>query len=233
VKVAVMQPYFLPYIGYFQLMAAVDAFIVYDDIQYTKKGWINRNRILANGADTFISLPLKSDSDFLDVRDRRLAETWSRQRTKLMNQIGGAYRKAPRYAEIMPIVEGILMCGEENLFGFIFNSLKVVKEHLGIGAELIVSSTIPVDRTLRAHERIFALCKALNAETYINPIGGVALYDKNAFKAEGIDLLFAKSEPVVYGQGGGPFVPWLSIVDVMMFNPAEKVAEFLAAREIS
>ena len=86
-KVGIMQPYFFPYIGYFQLMNAVDEFVVYDNIEFTKKGWINRNRILVNGKDAFITISLKKDSDYLDVRDRYLADSWSSDRVKMLNRM--------------------------------------------------------------------------------------------------------------------------------------------------
>ncbi len=82
-KLAIMQPYFFPYIGYFQLINTVDEFVVYDNIEFTKKGWINRNRILVNGKDEYITLPIKKDSDFLHVKDRFLAETWSKDSAKM------------------------------------------------------------------------------------------------------------------------------------------------------
>ena len=96
-KLAIMQPYFLPYIGYFQLIAAVDQFIVYDNIKYTKKGWINRNRLLQNGTDTVFSIPLSKDSDALDIRERQIAADF--RRDKLLKQIAEAYRKAPYFGQ--------------------------------------------------------------------------------------------------------------------------------------
>src|SRR5215471_7161964 len=115
-KLAIMQPYFFPYIGYFQLVSAVDLFIVYDNIKYTKKGWINRNRLLNNGQEAVFSLPLKGASDFLDVRDRELAESFEADR--LLNQIGGAYGRAPYFAQTIRLVDEIVHHEERNLFGF-------------------------------------------------------------------------------------------------------------------
>src|SRR5689334_1147970 len=100
-----MQPYFFPYIGYFQLMNAVDEFVVYDNIEYTKKGWINRNRILEDGTDSYITIPLKKDSDYLDVRDRRLAESWPTEKRKMLNRIIQSYRKAPYFNSVYPMIE--------------------------------------------------------------------------------------------------------------------------------
>ena len=135
-----MQPYFFPYIGYFQLMAAVDMFIVYDNIKYTKKGWINRNRMLQNGKDVMFSLPLKSDSDALDVRDRELAADFNRD--KLLNQFKAAYRRAPYFAQTFPLVEQIVRHQDTNLFRFLHHSIVKTCEHLGITTEIRISSDI-------------------------------------------------------------------------------------------
>ena len=104
-KVAIMQPYFLPYMGYFHLLNSVDEFVIYDNIQYTKKGWINRNRILVNGKDKLISLPLKKDSDYLNVIDRKLSDNWNVEKVKLLNLIKSSYKKSPQYSIIFPIIE--------------------------------------------------------------------------------------------------------------------------------
>ena len=122
-----MQPYFLPYIGYFQLMSAVDEYIIYDNIEYSKKGWINRNRILVNGSDSFITIPLKKDSDYLNNKDRQLADSWSIERKKVMSKIVESYRKAPFFKSVTEVIERSLLCEDQNLFNFIHNSLSVVK----------------------------------------------------------------------------------------------------------
>ena len=120
-RLAIMQPYFLPYIGYYQLIAAADIFIVYDNIKYTKKGWINRNRILQNGKDVLFSLPLRNDSDSFDVRDRELAADFKRD--KLLNQFGEAYRRAPYFAQTFPLLERIVHFDDTNLFRFLHHSI--------------------------------------------------------------------------------------------------------------
>ena len=129
-KLAIMQPYFLPYIGYFQLIAAVDLFIVYDNIKYTKKGWINRNRMLQNGKDAMFSLPLKGASDSLDICERELAATFNRD--KMLNQFAGVYRRAPFFDETFQLVEQIIRCQDTNLFGFLHHSIGRTCEHLGL-----------------------------------------------------------------------------------------------------
>lgn len=224
-KVAVMQPYFLPYIGYFQLIAAVDQFIVYDNIKYTKKGWINRNRMLLNGTDVMFSLPLKKGADSLDVVEREIAINFDQ--TSFLNKFKGAYRNAPQFEPTFSLLELIVRCEEENLFRFIHYSIMRMCEHLGIKTEIKISSDVSIDHSLKGQDKVLALCKTAGADTYVNTIGGVELYSKNYFHIHGLTLKFIKSRPFEYAQFGKPFVSWLSIVDILMFNPLEHVRECL------
>lgn len=224
-RVAIMQPYFLPYIGYFQLINAADTFVVYDNIQYTKKGWINRNRFLRNHADAVFSVPLKKDSDFLNVDQREIAESFDR--TKLMNQLRAAYQKAPYFSQTMPVIEAIIEHPETNLFRYIRQSIVAVSEYLNIQNRIVNSYAIDIDHTLQGQDKVIAICEALGASVYINPIGGTALYSTAKFAERGIELRFLESMPFEYPQFGKPFVPWLSILDVMMFNEATEIHGFL------
>lgn len=220
-KLAIMQPYFLPYIGYFQLIAAVDKFVIYDRIKYTKKGWINRNRFLLNGSDAMFSLPLKKGSDALNVVERELASDFDRG--KLLGQFAGAYRHAPHFAQTMALMEVIIRHPDDNLFGYIHHSLTALCAHLALQTEIRVSSTLSFDNQLKGQDKVVAICQATGAQHYINSIGGTELYAKPDFAARGIELQFLKSRPFEYPQFGQPFVPWLSILDVLMFNPVEAV----------
>jgi hypothetical protein len=224
-KLGIMQPYFLPYIGYFQLLASVDQFIVYDNIKYTKKGWINRNRMLLNGTDAMFYLPLKKGSDSLDVVERELAAEFDRR--KLLNQFKGAYGRAPQFELTYPVLERIVQHEESNLFRYIHYSIVQLCEHLGINTEIRISSEILIDHELKGQDKVLALCKAAGADTYINTIGGVELYAKGDFRIQGIDLQFVKARPFEYAQFGDAFVPWLSIVDVLMFNPLNAVRAYI------
>jgi hypothetical protein len=219
--IAIMQPYFLPYIGYFQLMAAVDLFIVYDNIKYTKKGWINRNRMLQNDKDVMFSLPLKSDSDTLDVCERELAADFNRD--KLLNQFKGAYRSAPYFAQTFPLVEQIVRYKDRNLFRFLHHSLVKTCDHLGITTEIRISSSIAIDHDLKNQDKVLALCTAVGANTYLNAIGGMELYSRETFREKGINLKFIQPKFFEYAQFGETIVPWLSIIDVMMFNSRERI----------
>ena len=227
-KLAIMQPYFFPYIGYFQLMNAVDEFIVYDNIEFSKKGWVNRNRILVNGNDVMFTLPLKKDSDFLNIGDRYLADIWSEEKIKLLNKITETYRKAPFFKSAYPVIEQSIFYNESNLFKFILNSLVQMKAYLGIATPLAISSQIKIDHSLRSEEKVIAVCKSRNADVYINPIGGLELYNKSRFKEEGIQLCFLEANNIQYVQFGQPFVPFLSMIDVMMFNSTQQITEFLS-----
>lgn len=222
-----MQPYFFPYIGYFQLLAAVDLFIVYDNIKYTKKGWINRNRMLKDGKDVIFSAPLKGESDALDIRDRELAAEFNRD--KLLNQFKAAYRSAPYFAQTFPLVEEIVRYGDRNLFQFLHHSIVKTCNHLGITTEIRVSSDFPIDHDLRSQDKVLALCQAAGASTYINAIGGMELYSGETFLEKGIELKFIRSKPFEYPQFGKEFLPWLSIVDVMMFNSHDSIQTCITA----
>jgi hypothetical protein len=226
-KVGIMQPYFFPYIGYFQLMTAVDEFILYDNVKFTKKGWFNRNRILINNNEFYTTVPLRKDSSFLNIKDRYLAAGWSGERLKMLKRIKEAYRKAPHFEAVYPLIEKCIFFEEDNLFNFIFNSLTHIKQYLDIRTPFIVSSEIPIDHSLKAEKKIIAICKARNAETYVNPIGGIRLYLKSEFEHEGIDLYFLKTINFEYRQFNNNFVPWLLIIDIMMHCSIEKTKKYL------
>ncbi|MEE1945129.1 WbqC family protein [Pedobacter sp. KR3-3] len=231
-QLAIMQPYFLPYIGYFQLMNAVDQFVIYDNIEYTKKGWINRNRILANGKDEYMTIPLKSDSDFLCVNQRMLAHSYPDDATKILRKIEASYSKAPFYKDASEVLAQVLTSSERNLFGFILNSIKTINTYLNIDTKLVISSDITINHELKGAEKVIAICKKLQAKHYLNPIGGLDLYNKEKFKTEGIELAFLKSNATSYAQYGNAFIPWLSIIDVMMFCPVHQIKEMLLQYEL-
>lgn len=221
-----MQPYFLPYIGYWQLLNAVDKFVIYDNIQYTKKGWINRNRYLFNGKPFTFTIPIKNDSDFLDIKDRRVAYDLKFQQ-KILNKIKPAYSKKPYFKETFPIIEDIVNNNQINLFEYIYYSINKLKELLGINTEIIISSSIKIDHSLKSQDKVLAICKELKADRYINAIGGKELYSKEEFSKENIELFFIETNKIEYDQFQIDFVPYLSILDMLMFVGIDKTKEFL------
>jgi hypothetical protein len=226
-KIAIMQPYFFPYIGYFQLINAVDEFIIYDNIQYTKKGWINRNRILVNGKDQLFTLPIKKDSDYLNVLERTISETWVKERIKLINIIQSSYVKAPYFKEVNELIKDCLLDNENNLFKFLLNVLTKINNYLDISTPVIISSDIKINHSLKSQDKVLSICGEQKANAYINAIGGIELYDKEVFLNKNITLNFIKSENIEYKQFNNKFIPWLSIIDVMMFNSVEDIKKYL------
>jgi hypothetical protein len=174
-----------------------------------------------NGTDVMFSLPLKKDSDSLDVVERELAGDFNRD--KLLNQFKGAYRRAPYFEHTFPLIEQIVRYEDANLFRFLHHSIARICEHLGITTQIRISSSLSIDHTLQSQDKVLALCEVAGAKTYVNAIGGIDLYSKEAFQERGIELKFIKALPFEYPQLGNEFVPWLSIIDVMMFNPLDVI----------
>ena len=224
-KVGIMQPYFLPYIGYFQLIASVDKFVIYDNIKYTKKGWINRNRMLQNGTDKIFSVALAKASDRLDIVERELSSDFNRQ--KLLSQFRGCYLKAPYFEDVWPLIERIVSFQDDNLFRYIQNSIVLICDYLDIDTEIIVSSSVAAEHDLLSQDRVLSICEALNANTYVNPIGGVELYSTDEFASKGCELKFIKTNTIEYMQFGDSFLPGLSILDVLMFNSLDECRHLL------
>ena len=224
-RLAIMQPYFLPYIGYYQLISAVDVLVLYDNIKYTKKGWINRNRMLSNAKDAIFSVPIKKGSDSLNIVERELSESFDKE--KLLGRFKQAYRKAPYFEETFQLLRVIMFNDDMNLFRYIHNSLIWSLRQLNIETKIVVSSNVPIDHSLKSESKVIAICKKLGATSYINPIGGKGLYSKEAFQAAGVNLLFLESHNISYTQFGDQFVPWLSIIDVLMFNSIEQTKKLV------
>lgn len=227
-----MQPYFLPYIGYWQLIKAVDTFVVYDNIEFTKKGWFNRNRILEVDHDRLFTLPIKKDSDFLPVNRRSLSDDSEDEITRTLRIIQNNYKKAPHFTNAYPAIEKCFLFPNKNLFEYIFNSIRLICRYLDINTKIIISSEIMIDHSLKAEKKVLAICKAEGATTYVNAIGGRKLYEVEEFKSNTIDLKFIESNDIEYKQFANKFVPWLSIIDVMMFNDKEEIKQMLEQYEL-
>lgn len=232
-KLAIMQPYFFPYIGYFQLINAVDTFVIYDSVQFIKQGWVNRNRVLAQGREQLITVPVRRDSKDTTIDRKQIAgDRWVLQRKKLLKQIQQAYARAPFFGDVYPLIEGSLRCEETGLSPFVCHCLRAVVDYLGITTRFILSSKLKIDGNLTGQEKVLAICQSLGATHYINAIGGTDLYRCEDFVARGIVLSFIKSGNIEYRQFGGAFVPWLSIIDVMMFNSSEEIQSMLGMYEL-
>lgn len=227
-KLAIMQPYFMPYIGYWQLMAAVDKYVVFDDVNFIKRGWINRNNILVNGQPYLFSIALKEASQNKLINEIEIADDFS----KLRKTIGMAYKKAPYFEALHPLLDSIFEFEEKNLACFLYNSIIKVAEYLNLQTEFVLSSNLCNDKSLKGEEKIIDICRLLNATEYYNAIGGQELYHTDRFVEEQLILKFLQPYLKPYKQYGTEFVPGLSMIDVLMFNTPAQVRNLLSDYEL-
>jgi hypothetical protein len=226
-----MQPYVFPYIGYFQLIHAVDKFILYDDVNFINKGWINRNNILVSGQPHLFTIPLKDASQNKLIHEVELAnnDPWQK---KLLKTIRQSYQKAPYFEKVFVLIEEIVNLKVQTIHELATSAILKTCAFLEIQTIIEASSTIYKNTHLKGQNRIIDICKQENADHYINPIGGMELYDRHTFETEGIKLDFIKSMASPYPQFKNAFVPWLSIIDLLMFNSPEDMMKHLKAYEL-
>jgi len=225
-KLAIMQPYLFPYIGYFQMINAVDKFIFYDDVNYMKGGWINRNNIIQNNEKKLITLNLIASSTNKDINEIYIGN----RNSKMLKTIKQAYSKAPFFNDFFPIIEKTInSCTISKPISEIAGqSLIDISKYLRISTQFEFSSkkyknTKGMDKA----DRLIEICKQNGAKKYINAEGGIALYSKDYFKKFGIDLFFIKNHIQEYKQFNNEFIPYLSIIDVLMFNSVEQTNNML------
>lgn len=228
---AIMQPYLFPYLGYFQLIRAVDRFVVYDDVAFINRGWINRNKILVGGQENLFTVPLRDASQNRLIHEIEV-EGNPKWREKLLRTIEQSYKKAPHFAPVFALVSEVLRGPETRIGDLATSSLRRVSAYLDLETEFVESSRGYGNEHLRAQDRILDICQREGADHYINTSSGEALYDRAEFARNGIRLTFIRSKAVEYPQFGGEFVPWLSILDVLFFNSPEQVRNLLDAYEL-
>lgn len=232
-KLAIMQPYFFPYIGYFQLISAVQKFVIYDDVNFIKGGWINRNRILENGKPGYINIEMQQPSPNKKINEVGISiEThWKK---KLLKKIEFNYRRRPFFNESYFIIEEVLTCDSNNLSQFITNSIIKISQFLDIKTEIVKTSQVYNNQHLSGEARVLDICVKEGAGVYINPIGGLELYKKSSFRDRGVDIFFLKSHIIEYDQFGRDslFYPHLSIIDVLMCCGKNRTKEFLSRFEL-
>ena len=190
--VGIMQPYFFPYIGYFQLILHSDIFVFHDDVQYIKGGWINRNRIVSNNRLSWLTFPVFDASHDRFISDRHYVAD-QKARNRLLRRIAAAYRSAPRFKETYPLLQEIMGFADTNVVRFNVHLASRIAAYLDICTPLLLSSTLLKDSKLRGQERVIEICKCLSATHYVNPSGGRKLYDRGQFSRAGIELGFLES----------------------------------------
>lgn len=231
-SIAIMQPYFFPYIGYWQLIHTVERFVIYDDVYYIKGGWVNRNRILINSTPTYITLPLHQSSPYKSICNTFLQPSFD-WRDKLLKIIENTYRKSPYFANIFPVVEKIIHYETENLSDFLAHQLLTLAVFMGIKTEFVLTSRSYENHFLSGQKRVIDICKREKANVYINAIGGQTLYDSKVFSDAGINLNFIEMCPLPYKQKANEFIPYLSIIDALMEVGTIGIKEHLDSFELT
>lgn len=227
-KIAIMQPYVLPYIGYFQMISAVDKFVFYDDVNFIKKGWINRNKILVNNKDFTFSIPLTKISQNVSINKTDInLDRFEEWKQKFVQTLKFNYKKAPHFVAVNAQIENLLATDSKTISQFAIESVITISKYLEINTEFLVSSERYDNKHLERQERLIDICEQENATHYINALGGQDLYSKDSFMRKGVQLNFIKTLPISYEQFKDEFVPWLSIIDVLMFNSVEEVRNLL------
>ena len=228
-----MQPYFFPYIGYFQLMNAVDKWVIFDDVQYIRHGWVNRNRVLSPNIDKewqYITVPTVKHVKTELIKNIVInnSENWQ---SNIINKLS-YYQKirAPYFWEVIKVVENCLTYDTDFLNDLNIKSLKMITRYVGIKFDYIISSKKDFDfsKVKNSGDWAFEITKQMAATTYVNPVGGKEIFDNNKFINEGIDLKFLKSNDIKYKQSRRKYVPWLSIIDIMMFNSPDEIKSLLS-----
>lgn len=229
-KLAIMQPYLFPYLGYFQLLAAVDRFVVYDDVAYIKGGWVNRNRWLVGGKPAYFTVPVRDASSFRSIADTEVASgPWPR---KLLATFRQEYGRAPYFPAAMALLERIVGLDEPSIGRRAVASVRAVAAHLGLTTDFVESSAGYGNADLRAAARVIDICRREGAVVYVNAIGGQALYNRDEFADRGIALRFLRSVPTAYQQFNETYVPGLSILDVIAYCSPQAIRGHLSEYEL-
>lgn len=230
-KLAIMQPYLFPYMGYFQLIHSVDRFVVFDDVNFIKKGWVNRNNLLVNEAPLLFTVPLVGASQNRSIKDIQVSNEgdW---KARLIRTLAMSYGKAPCYGPVMSLVEEVLSATDCTISELNTKAIRAVCKHIGISTVIIPSSVVYNAGDLKGQERILHICELEQASHYHNPIGGTELYDRDRFGANGIVLSFLRSSLPAYRQWNDSFTPGLSIIDVIMFNTPAEALQLMESYEL-
>jgi hypothetical protein len=228
-KLAIMQPYFFPYVGYFSLINQSDQFILFDTPQYIRHGWIDRNRILKpNGEPLYIKVPLIKHNRDTTINNLIInnTENWTE---KIFAQLVPYKKKAPNYWKVISLLKDIFKDKTQSMVELNYNSLKKTCEYLEISTPITIWSemNVKIDKVNAPDEWALNICKALDADVYYNPTGGISFFNKDKYKNAGIKLEFLEVMPTSYQQLSNTFIPFLSIIDVLMFNSISEVNNML------
>lgn len=232
-RVALMQPYFFPYLGYFQLIHAVDEFVIFDQAQYIRRGWINRNRILnAQKESIYIHIPVEKAPRETKIKHILINHS-SNWKENIFYQLH-YYHKAPNYAFVMDFLDECFDSGMTSISELNTILLKKVCELLAIDTKItVLSKEFPmITEATEADEWGIQVAKALKATTYINAIGGIDFYNEQKYCANNLAIQFIQPNLKSYKQYNHIFIPGLSIIDVLMFNDLNEIKMMLDSYEL-
>ena len=227
-KLGIMQPYFFPYLGHFALIAAVDEWVVFDVTQYTRKSWINRNRVLRpEGGWQYNPDPLADSSIHIKISEARIARSQNHERY-VLGKISHYKKQAPYYAQVCEIIRSAFAgIGGDSLVSLNVAGLHAVCQYLGLPFRHRICSQLG----LQLPDKLLAgqwapwIAARLAADVYINPVGGSELFDPAEFTRNGIKLQFLEFTTFTYDTPGYNFEKDLSILDVLMWNSPKEVME--------
>lgn len=227
-KSAVMQPYLFPYLGYYQLVYAVDKFVFYDDVNFIKRGYINRNNILVNGQAQRFTVPVPGATQNKKINEFDFSEDVR----KVLKTIQMAYKKAPYFEFVYPIIEDVLTLPERTVTTICKASVEQVFNYLEIDKHFYISSELNYERDKSAADRLIDISKILSCSKYINSPGGIKLYDKDYFSEQDVELSFIKMTAGSYSQNQSEFIPYLSMIDVLMWNNKAQIKKLMQQFEL-
>lgn len=228
---AIMQPYFFPYIGYWQLMDAVDIFVILDDVNYIRNGWIHKNRISLDDREHYLINPVRGASQNKKINKLEFVCD-PRYYADMLRTLDYAYRDAAYYPQIREMIREIILFPGPNVAQYLQNQLRCLSRALGISTELYTSSSFRGDVHEKGQRGIIELCRYLDADIYINPIGGRTLYDKESFQEAGIDLMFLEAALETIKTRYQCKHPDYSILDLMARYSVAEINEMLLCRNL-
>lgn len=228
-----MQPYFLPYIGYFQLISKVDEFVFFDDVDFNRRGWIQRNFIESNGNQMRVGVPVAKVHLGTPIHQVRLADNFPKWRSGFLKTLQNRYSNAPHFGAVYAIIERDL----EETIGLLaqlnISLIQSICHYVGLDQTFDSSRHYSSNSNLGGEARLIDICLQKRANEYVNAPNGRSLYDKVKFNMHQIKLLFLEPEIRSYSRMGADFIPHLSVLDMLMFIEPEKVLQHFRSGAIS
>ena len=229
---AITQPYFFPYLGYWQLLAAADVFVILEQVKYVKQSWINRNFILGTSGSLLISVPVEKASNKSLIEHRRISDVWTKARGKTLRAISQSYKKSRFFHHIYPWLQEQLTFPENGLSKYLERQIRSTAHLLSIDTKIVTEGDLGNFVDLERNHRIFEICKSLDCERYLNLPGGRTLYSPDSFREADLSLGFLSPELPRYSQGSREFVPSLSIIDSLFWNGPGETGEMVRLGEV-